>query len=53
MRLLIESGTMTVTQRVKAQQDGRLGEAISVLNPDTKKALEATVRSANEVEVLL
>jgi hypothetical protein len=51
--LLVRSGSLTVTAVGEAQQDGRLGQTIPVLNADSKKLLTAKVTGPAAVEVEL
>ncbi len=53
VHLEIRNGSITASTTVIAQQDGRLGDRIRVVQPDNRKELVVLVRSAELVEMRL
>lgn len=49
--LTLTASTMTIKAPALALEDGRVGESIAVENPDTKKAIQATVSGSGTVEM--
>jgi flagella basal body P-ring formation protein FlgA len=49
--IVLRSGSLTLTARGKALEDGALGAAIRVLNPRSDRVVEATVISPDTVEI--
>ncbi len=53
LEILAKLGTVTVTAKGKALQDGKIGDVIRVENVDSRKFVHAKVISSGSVEVVL
>ena len=51
--LIVHDGNVALTADVVARTGGALGETVTVVNPQTQKALAATVTGRNRVELTL
>ncbi len=47
--LIMNKGDLTITEKVKTMESGRVGQKIKVISPHSKKIMEATIENESQV----